>query len=63
MPDNQFTDGIFKPTELNTINALNMKAKKISSSERHSLVLFEDKSGKEFLYSLGISNYKYLGVP
>lgn len=63
MPDNQFLEGIFKPTEIHAINTLNMKAKKISSGWNHSLVLFEDNSGKEMLYSLGISNYKYLGVP
>lgn len=49
--------------ELKAINELNMKAKKIATCWNHSLVLFEDADGKEVLYSLGINNYKYLGVP
>jgi len=40
-----------------------MKAKKITTCWNHSLVLFEDNIGKEFLYSLGTNNFKYLGVP
>jgi len=63
IPDNTHSEGIFKPTELGAINALGMKAKKIATCWNHSLVLFDDTNGKEVLYSLGVNNSKYLGVP
>lgn len=58
----QNSEGLFKPTEIQPLNALNMKAKKAEICYHHSLVLFEDESGKETLYSVGINNAKYLGV-
>lgn len=49
--------------EHKVLNDLNMRAKKVATCWSHSLILFEDKNGKEVLYSCGINNYKYLGVP
>lgn len=63
IPDNTHSEGMFKPTELGAINALGMKAKKIATCWNHSLVLFDDANGKEVLYSLGVNNSKFLGVP
>lgn len=62
IPDNEHDDGIYKPTEVQALNSLGMKAKRVTSSINHTLVLFEDDKGNEFLYSLGISNAKSLGI-
>jgi len=57
--------GIRRPMMLYSLNQLGMKAKKASCGLLHSLILFEDKQGKELLYSVGIkfgSEYAHLGV-
>lgn len=65
IPDNTHSEGIFKPIELKTVNDLNLKAKKIAICWKHALILFEDpnNNNKEVLYSFGIDNHKYLGIP
>lgn len=52
----------FKPTLVDSLNELKMKAKKVAVSEYHSLCLFENESGKDVLYSIGKSHWKALGV-
>lgn len=59
-------NGIHKPFALYPLNSLEFRAKRVSCGPVHSLVLFEDKRGKELLYSVGNksgSDAAHLGVP
>jgi len=58
-------NGIQKPFALYPLNGLGLKAKKVSCGTFHTLVLFEEKSGKQTLYSVGAkvgSDFAHLGV-
>lgn len=52
----------YKPTEVGPLNDLGFKAKKIKTNDRHTIILFEDKNGKDVLYSVGIHGASYLGM-
>jgi hypothetical protein len=57
--------GIPSPFQLYPLNNLGLRAKRVSCGTVHSLVLFEDKKGKETLYSVGNkvgSEYAHLGA-